>query len=570
MKITKEITLYPFSNVEIEIDKNKGVPDHFYIAVSGNTKPHRQFLKKNGVIWDEKNTTWWTRYGTAAKYETLNDYFRNIDGGEMPYVSKLESKSKADETAKLAEQWQKVADSCQKKSDDILSRLKNKATHTRRMISQYSSAKNDQEKWNDVADAAQVVANGFKNKTMPEAVSTLILTLKPTVGSDAYNNPLYPFCKYRHYSDYGGTKDHDWNFERAKPKDFTTENCVLVRDYILGKSTQVPEDPKQKELEKLIQDVKFGKIVGFFPTPQTVIERMMQLADIQPYEHILEPSAGIGSIADEIKKQFPNESNYLVCVEQNYSLAKILELKGYNVQNEDFLKYKNQSTKRFNKIIMNPPFENGQDGEHIKYAFDLLYPEGRIVAIAGEGIFFRSDKKSVAFREFVDEYGYSEKLPDDSFNGKDSFRKTGVATRIVVIDKPVASDDKLMNVEWYNYDLLKTELLKLKLDNTTTNSMITAQNYATETAKLDLSQLSKEQQNFHALVSPHIVRFDKDISNDKNKETQAKLTAYYNLISVKLQGKAKVNDTISDDKVRLRLLALKLKLAEAELELMDM
>lgn len=77
---------------------------------------------------------------------------------------------------------------------------------------------------------------------------------------------------------------------------------------------------------------------------------------------------------------------------------------------------------------------------------------------------------------------------------------------------------------------------------------ITAQNYATETAKLDLSSLSKEQQNFHALVLPHIVRFDKGISEDKNKEAQAKLTAYYNFLSVKLQGKASPQD---DEKVKL-------------------
>lgn len=77
---------------------------------------------------------------------------------------------------------------------------------------------------------------------------------------------------------------------------------------------------------------------------------------------------------------------------------------------------------------------------------------------------------------------------------------------------------------------------------------ITAQNYISETAKLDLSSLSKEQQNFHALVLPHIVRLDKDISQDKNKEAQTKLTAYYNFLSVKLQGNASPQD---DEKVKL-------------------
>ena len=102
----------------------------------------------------------------------------------------------------------------------------------------------------------------------------------------------------------------------------------------------------------------------------------------------------------------------------------------------------------------------------------------------------------------------------------------------------------------YNYELLKWELNNLKIEKTTTNQMnITAQNYATETAKLDLSQLSKEQQNFHALIMPHIVRFDKDISQDRNKEAQAKLSAYYNFLSVKLQGNSSSKE--EDEKLKL-------------------
>lgn len=433
MKVTRETTIYPISKIEIEIDKNRGVPDHFYIGVSGNTKPHRQFLKKSGVIWDEKNTIWWTRYGTAAKYETLNDYFRNNDdGGETPYILKTESKPKADETAKLTEQWRKVAESCQKKSDDLNDRLRGKSTHTQKMQREYNYARQTQENWEEIAKFQAAIAQAYGNKT----AHPLLEKLKPMVGKEYYENSVYPFCQYRNSSPYGSQKGINFNYENRKPDNFTLDEIKELHQYLQEITGSKPIDPRQKELEGLIQQVKFGSIPGFFPTPQVIIDKMMKLADIQPYEQILEPSAGIGSIADEIKRQYPLESNRLTCVEQNYTLAKILALKGHNVESEDFMQFSRSEENRFHKILMNPPFENGQDAEHIKHAYDLLYPGGRIVAIAGEGIFFRSDKKSVAFREFLEEHGYSEKLPSDSFNGKDSFRKTGVATRIVVIDKP--------------------------------------------------------------------------------------------------------------------------------------
>jgi len=60
-----------------------------------------------------------------------------------------------------------------------------------------------------------------------------------------------------------------------------------------------------------------------------------------------------------------------------------------------------------------------------------------LVAIASEGPFFRSDAKSVAFREWLDELAADvEQLPEDAFQGVDAFRQTGVKTRLVIIDKP--------------------------------------------------------------------------------------------------------------------------------------
>jgi hypothetical protein len=51
-----------------------------------------------------------------------------------------------------------------------------------------------------------------------------------------------------------------------------------------------------------------------------------------------------------------------------------------------------------------------------------------------EGPFFRSDRKSGTFRDWLDQVGgWSEQLPEDAFKSSD--RPTGVRTRLVIIDK---------------------------------------------------------------------------------------------------------------------------------------
>ena len=93
---------------------------------------------------------------------------------------------------------------------------------------------------------------------------------------------------------------------------------------------------------------------------------------------------------------------------------------------------------------MNPPFENGQDVQHVRHAFELLARGGRLVAIMSEGPFFREKGNDAEFRAWIDEHGGNhEQLPDDAFRGVEAFRQTGVRTRLVTIDKPAetASDE---------------------------------------------------------------------------------------------------------------------------------
>ncbi|MDD5061507.1 MAG: methyltransferase, partial [Candidatus Marinimicrobia bacterium] len=205
-------------------------------------------------------------------------------------------------------------------------------------------------------------------------------------------------------------------------------------------SGPAPEVVRAQEQKKLEYELIGAKIPGFFPTPRKVVDQMIDLADLKPGMSVLEPSAGKGDIAEAIKEQCPTCGLYMV--EINRTLIKIIEAK--NIPHavlavQDFLTF--DMGIQFDRVIMNPPFENEQDIDHVRHAFDLLKPGGRLVAIMGEHGFFAGDKKAVAFRSWFDELGgESEQLCSGTFSGPGAFCPTGVSTRLITLDKPESAE----------------------------------------------------------------------------------------------------------------------------------
>jgi protein-L-isoaspartate O-methyltransferase len=211
----------------------------------------------------------------------------------------------------------------------------------------------------------------------------------------------------------------------------TPDNFASVREQLLS-LVKAPDQGNQAErqVQQMIYNLIGVKIPGYFNTPPAVVERLMSVADIRPGQRVLEPSAGAGDIADAIRAKGVTPD----VVEIASSLRKILEAKGYQLVGYDFMEYNGGP---YDRIVMNPPFENAQEIDHVLHAFQLLAPGGRIVSVMSEGPFFRQDKKATAFRDFLESFGYSEPLPAGSF--LKSRNSTGVNTRIVVIEKPYSA-----------------------------------------------------------------------------------------------------------------------------------
>lgn len=211
-------------------------------------------------------------------------------------------------------------------------------------------------------------------------------------------------------------------------------------DQSLGQASKEEQEAtkRQRDLEGMIDRVRFLSIPGFFPTPPAVIQMMLGKANIRREHIVLEPSAGIGSICDAVR--FLGVAP-LVC-EVNHALRDILKAKGYRFWGEtfgsDFLAcYATSDLDLPNRIVMNPPFEKGADCDHICHAYNVLDSRGgRLVSIVSAGPFFRQDQKSEAFRQWLETVGAEvEDLPEDAFQGGSAFRPTGTRCKMIVIDK---------------------------------------------------------------------------------------------------------------------------------------
>lgn len=164
-----------------------------------------------------------------------------------------------------------------------------------------------------------------------------------------------------------------------------------------------------------------------FWTPQPIARRLVQIAEVKPGQNCLEPSAGCGAIADELRVAMDGQDPMLIEIDD--LLVKGLVERGYTrVLCVDFLLLRPPQV--FDRIVMNPPFTGGQDIAHVTRAFDFLAPDGVLVAIMSPSIDFRSTKAHVAFRKLLSAHGeIVERLP------RGTFEDTEIETIIVRLQR---------------------------------------------------------------------------------------------------------------------------------------
>lgn len=118
----------------------------------------------------------------------------------------------------------------------------------------------------------------------------------------------------------------------------------------------------------------------FYPTPVEIAEYIVRKARIHETDKVLEPSSGSLRLAN----LFPVKENATL-VEISKVHAKVAEQSGFtDVHRMDFLEF--DDGRRFDKIVMNPPFSDGRAYAHIEHAITLLADKGEIFAILPAGM----------------------------------------------------------------------------------------------------------------------------------------------------------------------------------------
>lgn len=171
-----------------------------------------------------------------------------------------------------------------------------------------------------------------------------------------------------------------------------------------------------------------------FYTPPDLVARMIELADLAPGMSVLEPSAGDGRLAIAASKIVGIKNTH--CIEIRESEATNLRVLGFTSMCMDFVNVEPGAVAlaiKYDRVVMNPPFANGADIDHVSQALRMLKQSGRLVAIMSASVKTATGKKIKSLLELLAGYEWSfRNVPDGAF--KES--GTNVSVTILVASGP--------------------------------------------------------------------------------------------------------------------------------------
>jgi predicted RNA methylase len=198
-----------------------------------------------------------------------------------------------------------------------------------------------------------------------------------------------------------------WN-RKAKAHLFDGDAADAIEQIILTGEITIPQD------------------FGYFPTPEPIVARLIELAEIEPGMTVLEPSAGQGNIAKAVA-----DIAKVDCVEllQKNVEALLAGEFARDVIMSDFLALVPAPT--YDRVVMNPPFARQDDIRHVTHAMRFLKEGGRLVSVMAASILFRDNRLTADFRALIDERGGDiEECPEGAF------RSSGTMVRTVIVTIP--------------------------------------------------------------------------------------------------------------------------------------
>lgn len=196
----------------------------------------------------------------------------------------------------------------------------------------------------------------------------------------------------------------------------------------------------------------------FYPTPESLLDKLTEGYDWEKAESILEPSAGKGDIVrfcvkhryllkehyapnDEYSWSRATRGEDIDCIEIDPELRRVLEDGEFRVVHDDFLTF--QTQKRYDLIIMNPPFDQG--AKHLLHAMEICGRGGTIFCILNAETI--RNPFSQERRELIDKLNkYGADIRHESNAFSEAERKTDVEVALIHIEIPkVKVDSTIMD-----------------------------------------------------------------------------------------------------------------------------
>jgi SAM-dependent methyltransferase len=176
--------------------------------------------------------------------------------------------------------------------------------------------------------------------------------------------------------------------------------------------------------------VSRAQTLQFFETPDVLADDLVSRLDVRPDDVCLEPSAGRGRIVAALGRAGATDVTAIEIDADN--MAAIMR-QGIAIRllEGDFLAIRDHVA--YDVIAMNPPFRGNQDIRHVRHAWSLLRPGGRLGAIVSEHAFFGREREAEEWRVWLAEIGAQHEIVSAG-----TFKDEGtlVQTRLIVIRKP--------------------------------------------------------------------------------------------------------------------------------------
>lgn len=188
----------------------------------------------------------------------------------------------------------------------------------------------------------------------------------------------------------------------------------------------LPDTTEEKPASKA-QTTAVSKDLQYYPTPQSVVDRVIgELHDLKG-KRILEPSCGCGRFMDALRKAKAKPYG----IEVDPGRAAECRSKGHDVLLANFLE--TMPSNDFDMVVMNPPFYGKHYAKHVRHAFKFLKPGGKLVAILpASARYDHGLLDDLGSRNRYD--GPWSDLPVGSF----SESGTNINTTVLTISEPVA------------------------------------------------------------------------------------------------------------------------------------